>query len=317
MKHTTTTLEILAHNKKALQAIHDERGFDFEKPFSSETVDGKFTKNSIKKSIPDFDEDDETLIFIVRKENPWRSSKNLYCVSFFGDSFGRDPLGYGYKYKLEHFWSVGDFEKVRKEETEKIFIVSQKREYLTRRKHRDFDETERFILINKQRASDGKGHSYFRKIDLQPIGSKHYTYHREFNNYNFSPRSENISDYIDKSGFYIAGRREELKRRARVLRAEREKIAVDNADFSAQILDIEIKLKETKLKLIRAVEFCETYAHTCDIQKAFFRFQNAIWKYGLLCKNDFRNITEKQEAVDGVLDGLRLSMQAIDESGIF
>ena len=122
--------------------------------------------------------------------------------------------------------------------------------------------------------------------------------------------------YIDKSGFLVLLHREKLKNRAKALRCDREKIAVQNADFSNQERGIEQKMHNTKKAIADAVLSCENYGDITIINKALYSFTNAVLQYDGYYKTNFSNIQQKQGRIDRISEHLSLAADILDGNKI-
>lgn len=123
-RENVKTLNI--ENKKALRGLSDNFDFDFEKPFFIVRFEGKFTFNSVKKAIPGKYAGNAALL-IKRQGNGFRENK-LYLVRmgstkfYCGDRYNRFTT---WRYDLDYFYGVGDFEAARKTCTEHYYIIAQ------------------------------------------------------------------------------------------------------------------------------------------------------------------------------------------------
>lgn len=315
MKHTPTTKAILAKNPHALQALHNERYFDFESPFFSATVHGKFTKNSIKKLIPDFDKIDYETILLIQCNSARYFNSKLYAVSYFDNGFDLNPIAYGFSANLDHFWGVGDFETARKEQTETVYIIAQAREHLKRRENRELSANYRYTVLDKTRGYDGQDH-YLSQIEIAPRDFQHQTFRWRPSVNPWEPKTENIFDYIDKSGYMVHSTRGALRFRANRRKAEKEKARLEAFDFSEKYSEISEKVKTAKAEICQAVNNVENYTDMCDISRAVHQLQRGILGADDLPKKHFSCIEKKQIEIENILQHLNNAIQIIEESKI-
>ncbi len=315
MKHTPTTKAILNKNPKALQALHNERYFDFESPFFSATVHGKFTKNSIKKLIPDFDKIDYEIILLIQCNSARHFNSKLYTVSYFDNGFNLNPIRYGFSANLDHFGGVGDFETARKEQTETVYIIAQAREYLKCREKIELSTDYRYTVLNKTRCYDGRNH-YLSQIEISPRDFQHQDFWWKPYINPWEPKTENIFDYIDKSGYLIHNVRDALRSRAKKRKAEKEKARLEAFDFSKKYSEISEKLKTAKAEICRAINRAENYADMCDISRAVHQLQWGVLGVDHLPKKHFSCIDEKQREIENILNYIGTAIQIIQESEI-
>lgn len=149
---TKALKEMLSINKKVLAGLHYIKGFDFEKPFDIISGDGNFTMNSIKKQYKEHDIDitGTTAILLMLKKQDYWSNKRFYVVEIqFFACFCICERGL-YEFNLQHFYGVGDFETARKHNTDKYYVVIQKKEYLTKAyTEKKVDYSERLEAVGK------------------------------------------------------------------------------------------------------------------------------------------------------------------------
>ena len=146
---------LLSINKKAFQFLHDVEGFDFEKPYFITEQPGKFTANTVKKAIAEQLNPAACKISVFVVPTASRCLRDLYFSTLRLDKFSasrRDDVSY-WNYRaaapglnIDYCFSVGDFEKLRKSETEKIYIIAQKKEYTTIPPKKNIDFSARYTL---------------------------------------------------------------------------------------------------------------------------------------------------------------------------
>lgn len=125
---------LLSINKKAFQFLHDVEGFDFEKPYFITEQPGKFTAYTVKKAIAEHLNPAACKISVFVVPTASRCLRDLYFATLRLDKFSacrRDGVSY-WNYRtaapglnIDYCFGVGDFEKLRKSETEKIYIIAQ------------------------------------------------------------------------------------------------------------------------------------------------------------------------------------------------
>lgn len=127
-----------------------------------------------------------------------------------------------------------------------------------------------------------------------------------------SDRPNDAGDLIDKSGYLLRERREDLKRRAAALRAEREKAAFLAADNSAKVEELRGMIEARKNELVRQLQQATTAEAVREVEKAL-----CSWKGLGGIMGDFerfeRNSAAKKyasiEEADRVYNGIKNALR--------
>ena len=293
------TTELLKDNPKAMQFLHDFNGFDFCKPFYVVKTCGPFTVNSIKKAIGKSSFDGINIVILLKRDG--ERSKDLY-IAYIED--GKRVRSYtsgdlrnynAYERGIDYVYSIGCFEEIRKKETEYIYIIFQSEEYRLPARPQPYEvnqiDTDRRYKLIEARPTyyAGKTGARFTSITI-----KDTTKNAEPVDYVFSfiPKyaPETVGEVIDKSGYIIIDRRDELRQRAAKLRAEREKAEYLRQDFSEENKRAREELTKTARK---AAEMLSAAAVETD----FLRIKNCVdalrWAAYYLEKHEEK--TEKKE----------------------
>lgn len=268
----TATKELLKENKKALQFLHEACGFDFEKDFFFKRIPGRFTFNVVKKAIEEKTAGEYTAAILVKEvARGWHN--NLHFAEIKNGKFAplRKEGARYWKYDVDYFFSISDFEESRKNKTESVFIIAQKKEHLCTTEKKTVDYSQRFILwkFDWCWTSYPNGHKYIHRVELKTTDGKPDTItHEPYKTfYGDEKKSGNINDFIDKSGYILRFTRLELQRRARALRAERAKKAVDDKDYTEEENALNAAIKETREKLAAELLTVETEEAAQKLEK--------------------------------------------------
>lgn len=196
----------------ALQDLHNEFGFDFTKQIFARIIEGKFTQNSISK---EFDIDfSKNMVVVVSLADNWR---RFYVCRLTGTSVILSP-GNAFSSCLSSFYTKSDFEEYRKKAV-KTLIIAQENANLTetRKRYRDTYKNDPTDLLQRFYYWDEKQKDYGiimrdkkRLWDNKIMGRSVYGY-----NY-FCP-------VLDKSGYILNIKQDDLKRKAKTLKAEKDK----------------------------------------------------------------------------------------------
>lgn len=259
---------LLSINKKAFQFLHDVEGFDFEKPYFITEQPGKFTANTVKKAIAEHLNPAACKISVFVIPTASRCLRDLYFVTLRLDNFSasrRDDVSY-WNYRaaapglnIDYCFGVGDFEKLRKSETEKIYIIAQEKEYTTIPPKKNIDFSARYTLKDSRINGDGRGGQYMARLDLVAMdGSRAEFKHEPYNTfYGNEKRSAELADFIDKSGFLLRPHRLELMEKAERLRNARKQAEADSADYTNEIAELQKRIDATRILLSNAVLNCQ------------------------------------------------------------
>ena len=316
MMHSPVTIAVLQKNPHALQGLHNEIGFDFEKPFFTCAHAGAFTANAINKKLPITNKD--RVVVLLIQPTAERHFQKLHVVTLHDKKFNISGLRFSYKYDLDHFWGVGNFEETRKHETETVFVFAQDVEYLHPiKKEKPINPQARYSVAYAQKASTSfrNGDDYYSSFDLIPRdGSGEKVQYKPFFQIG-EKRTRDMGDYIDNSGYLVRYYREELKRKARALKAEREKIAAQNADFSNDEKKIAEKLQQAKRALCDAIMSASSKYDAGLIARAEHRFTSALWSIDYYNKNkdDFASVAKKRGTIDDIIEKLSLTISALND----
>ena len=283
----TFTKELLTENNKAFQFLHETKGFDFQKEYFITKLDGRFTYNTVKKAIGDNMAGDYTAVVMLKptKEHYWTGK--LFYIDMDQKAGKFEPLRINnvtyWGFDIDYFFSKGDFEEVRKNKTDHIYVIAQKNEYLkTDKKPNAFDYSQRFRYIPSQwgeTCSDGHGNTWINKITLMLLdgSAKHVEYNTGA--YRSTEKPATVADVIDKSGYLLLERRREWKRRARDVRAKRAKAAAAAADFSEKEKAVKAGIDNAKMHLAEMALNAESDNDVKALDKAAGVFRWVIYYY--------------------------------------
>lgn len=260
--------KLLNDEPRALKAINETFNIDWNKPFQALKIDGKTTINQILKKI---DNSKDSLILVLNYIGSGYNANN-YCAALI-DCAGCVIIEEGYHkfhlyaQKLDTYWRKSDFKDHLKYADVSPFhvVIVQDKQYLTNPKKPTIDYSERYMKDPSETWRN-------RLIRLSDGITFDQYYH------------DTKKDLLDKSGYIVEHFRDDLKRRAKALKAEREKAVVDSIDFSKQIEELNIRITAKKLELIEQLKNANT---SDDIRK----ISEALKTYG----NGLSNIMESFE----------------------
>lgn len=270
-------------NNKVFRFLHDAEGFDFEKPYFVTEQPGKFTVNTVIKAMPSAQ--CKIALFVV----PTKASgkEGVYFATLSGGKFdGTRKSGaryWDYRTKdrsgdIDYCWGVGDFEALRKYNTEKVFIIAQDKAYTTTPAEKSIDLLSRFTLIKSSKHWDRFGNTYIGKIELETTdgSGKRYEY-EPYRTYRGSEtKSAEIADFIDKSGYLLRPRRFDLMEKAERLRKERAQAEANSADFTEATTELQELICKARRILSASVMACNDQETANELSKKLGSFSRAL-----------------------------------------
>lgn len=284
--------ELLRENPKALQFLHEAKQFDFEKDFVILKIENNFTFNSVTKEIQKHISSDYVAAILLKATPAKHGNKDLYFTDMdcfkFHPSRENNSLPY-WDCDIDSFFSVGDFEETRKKKTDHIFVIAQKIEFLTTKKEKTVDYSQRFIFESMRRAGDGRGNTYISELHLiKTDGSNEKITFKPCMQYTpLSDRETTKENIIDKSGYILTLHRNDLKQRAKALKTEREKNKFLESDFSKENAALYEKIESVKKIISEKVLQVKSYDDAVNLDKAVGTFR---WMM-----IDFENHNKKME----------------------
>jgi len=224
------TLSILnKKNRETTKDIHKRLGVDFEKPFDLIEFDSEFTINKLKKAAAARGYETNNSLVLALIDDPFWSGR-FQAVRITNKGYDIDPLD-GYTSGVDHFHTKSDFEEKRKGgRLNGGYILCQKKEYLLPVKKHSFRWHE-----YEPTTTDRYKFKRFRHqqhVELMRTDNNGEIF--ELTIYN-GINADNYNEYIDKSGYYIEGVRQDLKQRLKQYKANKKKSEYLAVDFSAKI----------------------------------------------------------------------------------
>lgn len=294
-KNTAETKKLLNKEKNALRALNDVLHYDFEKPHTIIYFKGAFTIKKVLDIVSSTAHTEPQITLLVKNPGEYRPKYHLLTV----DKFGKIEIEYKIKWALhcnfDLFFRKSDFEAMRKKADTETFVIVQNTADLVTPKPEIIDKDKRYIYIPSvyEKAGDAHGNAYINRIQLQRTDEKGtiFEYKTEPGYfYDRLNRTNNLYDIIDKSGYLLQHRRQELKRRAAALRAERQKAAYMETDNTAKIAELAEKIHAAKTRICEALTQAKTADQIHDIGKILY------WSFARIASDFERyqaNTTEK------------------------
>lgn len=330
IKNKKTISELLKDNSTALEFLHDFRGFDFCKPFKITKICGAFTVNSIKKAINKSNFDGLNIIILLKRAQSFIDidrKGRLYAAYIAEDARVRsytnhDLLNFDtFARKIETAYNIGNFEDIRKKETEYIYIIYQSDKYRTPTRPHPY-ETHRIDTARRYKLIEARPTYYAGRTGarITSITIKDTTTNAAAVRYSFAfiPQyaPTTAQEIIDKSGYIIIDRRNSLKERAAALRAERAKAEYLQQDFKEDNKRTREELTQTTRK---AAELLRLATNETD----FIRIKNCVdslrWAAYFLekheektAKKEFASVDAFKRSVDNIRDDIAKAAKALE-----
>lgn len=296
---------LLQENRKALQFLHDSYGFDFQKPCLITRIDGKFTHKSVMDIVKKYSEEKCKVVVFVQSSNKYRAHSLRVVVEDRGRFSIDIPRGYC-GYHIDSFYGVGDFEETRKHKTAYAYIVAQSASFMTAPRAKEtiqLNARYRIAENGVRLCGDGRGNTYIGGITLlsQYGRSEKLEYSDGDRRYYAGKRfSDNILDYVDKSGYLVWSVRKELRRAAKALKAERDAQAAENADYSERLKAIEGRVETAKEKFCPELILAETVEDFDLLEKKLRIFRYIAWDLNDAKTRKFSSIEAKENHYKGM-----------------
>lgn len=246
--------ELLERDNTILKSLHDAYDFDFNAEYKILKIKGRFTHKSILKTLGVKDCSNLNVVLVLTGLK-YQENYN-YIVKMnktnFSLSYPR-KIFYG---RVSWFWGVGQFEEARKSEEKTTYIIYQSKELMKIASYKKPDYTQRFEYVRHIGWCDGRGRHGISQFDLKDMQHNG----RQINIRTIeASASTDINYYIDKSGYLIEGKKQELKRRAKQLKKEHEKNLVDLINYDNEIEEIKKEIflinRNVALKMVESFSF--------------------------------------------------------------
>lgn len=278
---------LLSINNNAFRFLHDVEGFDFEKPYFIAEQPGKFTATTVIKAVQEAATPTQCKIVVFVVPAKTSHKEGLFFAALEGGKFDgtrRKGASYwDYKTKdrtgdIDCCWGVGDFEELRKHQTDKIFIIAQDKAHTATSAKKALDFSARYALVNSQKYGDGHGNTYIGELDIEATDGSGTRYkYKPYNTfYGYKRKSADIADFIDKSGYLLRPRRLELLDRAVRLRKQRKQAEANNADFTKETEELQTLIDKSKAILSGSLATCIDSETAKNISNRVYDFSRAL-----------------------------------------
>lgn len=329
---------LLSNNSNnGFKVLHNIFGFDYLKPFGLYYVSGRFTVNQIAKMISadGYTVNNSVIALLVR--DPTHNYSNKFHLVQYNGNVDIDFQIYKYESGLRHrdynrdidtFYRKSDFEDMRKRDTAETIVIVQLVNdlHVTAPATPDYNYLNRFNINTDLNLSYSgyEGKSYINNITVKDysdghqvtrsfIGRTFYTNYARDGHY-----KTDIRDIIDKSGYFINDRRENLKRRAAALRAERKKaafIASDNTRLIEGLYQAILSRRDDIISLLSNATTGADFERIANIFDRWNGFADIVRDYERLKARDASKEYSSIDSFNKSYNGLVSRLEAILSRG--
>ena len=281
MKKTiVTTKELTTINRKMLQGLHSQFGFDFMNPYTLVKIEGAFTA---KKALDGalnwelFNIGEYKIVFLLSdRRRCCYAANELKAATYTNSGFDVKCIKSDFYHGIDNFYAKCDFEDVRKDENTVAYALIQKRRYLkpvdfraavpevvTGVRYHYTEETARYFGTNGIITASAR-------VDFIGNDNKVYTLKND------TGVTHDISHFIDKSGYYVYGYKNALAWRVYNLKTERARDRYEAIDNSADLGRLRARIEDKKRELIAAIERATTSEDYRKIEKHLVYYRGFI-----------------------------------------
>lgn len=235
---------LLSNERHALKALNEVFHIDFEKPYEAVLIEGKTTIKQILKSL---NSADDSLILVLNHTTDKYIFGNRYIVGII-DTYEKVDIEFRPHYfnaeKLDTYNMKSDFRDHLKriELCDHHIVIAQKRALIPAAKEPYVDYNDRF------KKPPMKCHNLVK-------GSKWE---------------------LDKSGYVVEYYRNDLQRRANILKADRAKAAYLASDNTKKLNEMRTRIEARKLELVEYVKAADSANAFKVISKATNFYSNGF-----------------------------------------
>ena len=317
MKKTRLVNEIIKNSAPhVFRELNALAGFDFEKPFEIVKINGSFTIKKLLKAAnaAGFDKADN-IAALTKPNNISCFCSDLHFVTIEAGAVENVKFRSPSLYKnngaylsraLQDYYTKGSFEEARKSANAETWLILQKSEHRTikgGKKRESISTADRYNVICTQGATDGHGAHWISSIQLERTtdNGSCIEYKSQPGNF-YNPRGwkpETIDEIIDKSGYLLHDKRENLSRRAAQLRAERAKAAYQATDNADKVRELETLFEAKKKEVARAILAAGNYEEMKEAERLISDYRTGLtWAASDLCRYKERTVQKAYNSIE-------------------
>lgn len=259
---------LLKDEPRALKALHDALRFDYNKPFQAVLIEGNTTIKRLRKAVS---ADDNSVVVVLSHLGKWINPDRWNVALLTSDTTFDITINGCW---LSTYYRKSDFKEGLKDFSKAIHVViCQQKEYLTptKKNHKGQsdikDHTTRYLLEQSSVRYDSfrlkrEGVNYiesFRVFDIESKGENILYYSYE--------SATDITNIIDKSGYFVAIKRSLLKDRAIKARANKAKAAFEVFDTSDKVDELKLRIEAKRFDLVALLRNAMTYEQLKEVDE--------------------------------------------------
>lgn len=293
------------------RALNKELGLNWQKPVTVLKLAGNYTVLKIQKTAAaaGYDSKVDMIALLTRDaaNKYWKGFK-LVTIEDSAANIDHDRGLSGCIYTnngdfksapYTRYYTKGDFNDERKQATAETYIIMQAAADLSSAGSaaKPFAAGERYKLIEAGKHGDGRGNTYIGTLELQSTtdnGSraKYEANPGRYINAATMWRPATVAEMIDKSGYLLRERRQDLKRRAEQLRREKAAAAYQATDDREKVNEIRGMIENMKAGIIAALKAAASYDEISAVHTMIDRYPDGLkW-----IVNQFETYEEKTNA---------------------
>ena len=250
---------LLKDEPQALKALNEVFKFDYNKPFQAFKIDGNTTIKQILKKVENA-KNMRIVVLNYHNHNAFWNDRYVVGQIDYKEQVTVDYQPHYFNAKgLETYNAKGDFRNDLKNPQTSPYhiIIAQDKALLRERKPEVIDYTDRYRVDIKV--------TYGGRITSLSTGRSIAQYKHKLD-----------ADQIDKSGYIVEYYRDNLRRRARALKAERAKAAYLASDNTARVEELKIRIAAKKLEIIERLKAANTSEQFKEVAKAMDYWTNGF-----------------------------------------
>lgn len=296
--------------RKLMPSLHKACGFDFCKPYAVAEFDGRFTENKIRKMMAETTLEGESVTptthrIIILTKGGTRVNPNMWhLVEIRSNKANIDIRSdYSYRESFDYFYAKCRFDEFRKSDDCHTIVVAQNYKYCKIPEKLPLDLSERINVLrfnySRSYPSEKRYISSFEAVNPH-TKDKVWSYVR-------GVHTDNADEIIDKSGYLLYTRRDELKRRGVQRKEEAAKAIVDRTDFSEHVTTLTNLVAYRKGILLERFKSCNSSADYREFDRDFSYFDgfiNALEDFERYCKYVDEKSFKNLEAESGMYNSL-------------
>lgn len=226
-------------NPQAMKALHNVFCIDWKKPAAVVRFDAPPTKAAVLKAAEEIQIPAPAIVLYHRTK--WsdydKTRFYVFTVSETGVDNPKIPYRENAGDALDDTWAKKHFDEWRKDPREAATVYAVYQAKLDRSEPEKIGKPNEYTRYAITATETGFYNHCPKAYKLRPIDRNKNTAAATINYYHRDGKQQHDQpeDILDRSGYYVRDRRENLKRRAAALRAEREKAAYNAQETAADV----------------------------------------------------------------------------------